>query len=594
MAEASLCCSRSASDLPLPSSIRCLSVAGDDSAGVRERLAIGRTDIRDVVLRLRSEAGIRRVVVLSTCNRLECYVDGPLAPKASDPLIAWLAGRAGVAATDIAGVASILEGEWAVRHLMRVACGLDSPLLGEAEILAQVASAAHASVAAHAVTPALKRVFRAAVVSGERARRDVWRAFPRVDIGEAAVAATLGPRAEGDAGHVIPASTLVLGAGQVATLALRALRRRGHRATVASRRDRAARELAERHDAGWRAWGDLPSALDEAQALIVGTAARGLVIDARSVAESLRRRPRTLCIVDAGSPPNVDPAVAALDGVTLVDLRDLHALELGSRAARERAIPAVERIVEESVAALRADAPVRPPDAARLTVRLGTRTSALARRQAEEVASLLRRRWVALTVHIVGVEASGDLDLATPFTALAPDAFSDRLEDALLEGSIDVAVHSFKDLPRESREGLAIVAIPVRADPREALVSRDGRGLRALPAGAIIGTSSDRRTATLRRLRPDCRAVPIRGPVDDRLRQVERGDFDAALFAVAGLQRLGLGDRITEVLDEREFPPAAGQGALAVQCRADDHAVRALLMAIDDARLHATVLAECG
>jgi hydroxymethylbilane synthase len=229
-----------------------------------------------------------------------------------------------------------------------------------------------------------------------------------------------------------------------------------------------------------------------------------------------------------------------------------------------------------------------------MLLRIGTRGSALARAQASEVAALLRARWPHVELRTVFIEASGDADLATPFAALAPDAFTDRIEQALRDGEIDVAVHSWKDLPPVAASDLRVAAVPVRADAREALVSRDGATLDRLPPGAAIGTSSERRMATLRQLRPDCRLLPIRGPVDDRLAQVARGDFDAAIFAVAGLVRLGLGHRITEYLDPVRFPPAAGQGALAVQCRAADDRTRRLVAAIDDAGLHAAVLAECA
>jgi len=205
---------------------------------------------------------------------------------------------------------------------------------------------------------------------------------------------------------------------------------------------------------------------------------------------------------------------------------------------------------------------------------------------------MLRERWPALDVRIDVLATSGDERLDIPFPDLAADAFTDRLERALLTGSIQAAVHSYKDLPYESSPDLIIAAVPVRADVREALVSRGGATLAQLPTGAIVGTSSERRSAILKRLRPDIELRPMRGPVDARLQQVMDGTYDAAIFAVAGLDRLGLSHHITEYFSVEVIRPAAGQGALAVQCRAADDATRMLLAGIDDVALHATVRAE--
>jgi hydroxymethylbilane synthase len=223
---------------------------------------------------------------------------------------------------------------------------------------------------------------------------------------------------------------------------------------------------------------------------------------------------------------------------------------------------------------------------------IGSRASALALRQVDEVTALLRHQWPELMVTLRLIETSGDADLHTPIDALDGDAFTDGIEHALLTQAIDAAVHSWKDLPAEPTQGLVIGAVPIMEDPREALISRHGLPLSQLPAGSTIGTSSERRTATLRRLRPDCEPRTIRGPVDMRLRRVHDGEFDAAVFAVAGLVRLGLERHITEYFSADDFPFAAGQGALAVQCRADDQRVRDLIAAIDDATLHQAVLAE--
>jgi hydroxymethylbilane synthase len=213
-------------------------------------------------------------------------------------------------------------------------------------------------------------------------------------------------------------------------------------------------------------------------------------------------------------------------------------------------------------------------------IRLGTRGSQLARTQSATVGDALAaasgRDWHEVIVRTPGDDTSKPLDQPG-----SPGLFVSTLRQALRAGDVDVVVHSFKDLPSAPEPGLIIAAVPTRVDPRDALVSRDGLALADLPPGAVVGTSSPRRAATLLRLRPDLSIRPIRGNVDTRIRKVRAGEFDAAVLAVAGLQRLGRADEITEVLDA--MVPAPAQGALAVECRADDRAMVDLLAGLDDA-----------
>lgn len=223
---------------------------------------------------------------------------------------------------------------------------------------------------------------------------------------------------------------------------------------------------------------------------------------------------------------------------------------------------------------------------------VGTRKSELALRQTAIVASLLGAAHPQLDIEVREYETSGDVMLDVPAPQLAPDAFTDVLERALSAGEIDAAVHSYKDLPAESTPGLVIAAVPVRADPREALVCARPLKLSELPAGSLIGTSSERRAAAVLALRPDLKVRPIRGTVDARVAKVLAGEYDAALLALAGLERLQLRANITEVFDLETMPPAAGQGALAVQCRAEDSVALDILTRIDDIALHNSVDAE--
>lgn len=227
------------------------------------------------------------------------------------------------------------------------------------------------------------------------------------------------------------------------------------------------------------------------------------------------------------------------------------------------------------------------------TLRLGTRGSQLALAQAHLVAARLRAVAPDLAIEIVTITTAGDTDQATPLAeSERPGWFTSAIQEALQRGEIDIAVHSLKDLPTQRPEGLVIAAIPFRHDPRDALVSRTGVPLPALPPGAIVGTSSPRRQAQLRALRPDLEVRPIRGNIETRIRKVQEAEYDAAVLALAGLQRLGRQAEAAQIFGFEEMLPAPGQGALAVECRADDHQTRQLLRTIDDPTHRLAVTAE--
>ncbi len=228
-----------------------------------------------------------------------------------------------------------------------------------------------------------------------------------------------------------------------------------------------------------------------------------------------------------------------------------------------------------------------------MKVAVGTRGSALALRQAREVVAALRALAPDLEVEERLVRTHGDEVRDRPLYLVGQrGAFVKRLEEALLHREVDLAVHSLKDLPVEETEGLVLAAIPPRADPRDALVSREGVCLEGLPLGARVGTSSRRRAAQVRHLRPDLRVQDLRGNLDTRLRKVREGEVDAAVLAAAGLERLGLASTIAERFDVEVLVPAPGQGALAVQVREGEGALRALVSALDHAPTRQAVLAE--
>ena len=223
-------------------------------------------------------------------------------------------------------------------------------------------------------------------------------------------------------------------------------------------------------------------------------------------------------------------------------------------------------------------------------LRLGTRSSALARWQADWVCSQLTE--LGVEVEIVLITTDGDTD-QRPIGAIGGDGlFTKRIQRALLENQIDLAVHSLKDLPTEAVPGLQLAAVPPRESPFDAIIAANGLRFEQLPQQARIGTGSQRRRSQLLSHRPDLVVVGIRGNVDTRLEKVDSGECDAIVLAEAGLRRLGLNSRITEVLPPSLMLPAIGQGALGLECRADDAPVIQVLENLDDVDTNSSVQAE--
>jgi hydroxymethylbilane synthase len=224
--------------------------------------------------------------------------------------------------------------------------------------------------------------------------------------------------------------------------------------------------------------------------------------------------------------------------------------------------------------------------------RVGTRGSQLAVAQTQQVIDALAAARPDVQFARVVIKTTGDLRVGVPFAAVGTKGmFVKEIEEALLAGEVDLAVHSLKDLPGELPDGLRIGAVPPRADPRDALLSA-GPGLMDLPAGARVGTSSRRRQALLAAARPDLTYLELRGNLDTRLRKLDSGQYDAIVLACAGLERLGLAHRIVERLSPQQSVPAPGQGALALEMRESDKRVRQLLRPFDDPAARDAVTAE--
>jgi len=226
-------------------------------------------------------------------------------------------------------------------------------------------------------------------------------------------------------------------------------------------------------------------------------------------------------------------------------------------------------------------------------LRLGTRKSPMAIAQSEQIARMITDR-TGRAVELVGITTFGDVTQGELASIGGTGVFVSALRTSLLHGDVDLAVHSLKDLPAAPAPGLLLAAVPPRDDPRDVLAARGGAKLADLPAGAKIGTGSPRRAAQLRTLRPDLQPVPVRGNAGTRLGRIASGEVDAVLLAYAGLARLGRLDAVTQVFEPDEMLPAPGQGALAVECHADNTDLAALLARLDDPVSHLATDAERG
>jgi hydroxymethylbilane synthase len=228
-----------------------------------------------------------------------------------------------------------------------------------------------------------------------------------------------------------------------------------------------------------------------------------------------------------------------------------------------------------------------------VVIRIGTRASELARWQAHEVARLVRAHDPTLDVRLVELTTPGDQLADLPLERMEGTGFfTSTLERALLDREIEVAVHSYKDLPVVLTPGLVVAAVPARGPVEDALCAAGGSRLADLPRGARVGTSSLRRIAQVRALRPDLELQPLRGNVPTRLERVRRGDLDAVVVALAGIARLGLEGHVTEIFPTWDLLPAPAQGALAIQVREDDAALRRSLCALEDHSVRSAVEAE--
>lgn len=226
-------------------------------------------------------------------------------------------------------------------------------------------------------------------------------------------------------------------------------------------------------------------------------------------------------------------------------------------------------------------------------VTIGTRGSNLALWQANWVKSRLEQSHPGLTVHLEVIKTQGDKILDMPLAQVGGKGlFVKEIEEALLDGRADLAVHSMKDMPADLPDGLCIGPVPLREDPRDVLISRNSLSLETFPAGARVGTCSLRRAAQVRHLRPDIHVVPLRGNLETRLRKLDEGQMEATILAAAGIKRMGYQERISEYFDTGRMLPAVAQGALCIEIRENDDAIEALVAPLNHLETQTVILGE--
>ena len=561
--------------------------------GVRERFAVSPGRLAGEGRAVCGIEGVREVVVLSTCNRTEYYLACD-ARGVDERLVAALAASRGVGGSELAHLYQRRGGEVA-RHLFRVAGGLDSMVLGETEVFGQVKEAYAQALAAGLTGAALNRLFQRAFAVGKRLRRETSIQQGATSVGSVAV-----ELAEKIFGRLNDSLVMVLGAGEVGRVTAQCLLSRGARSILVANRsfDRAAALAAEM---GGEAvtFDQWPAVLERVDVVIASTGAPHAVMR-RSQVEAVRRqrRYRPLFLIDIAVPRDIEPAVGEIEEVYLYDIDTLEQIAGEARARRHGQVAECERIIDEEVARLPLPAAAPPPGGSRPALRIGTRGSQLALAQAAIAEGTVAAAFpgMALTRHVI--RTTGDrrtdvppADPARHEAGLDRGAFVKELELALAAGTIDVAVHSLKDLPVLLDAGCELAAVLPRGPAGEVLVARAPGGLDGLADGAVVGTGSVRRARQLCWLRPGLRVADVRGNVPTRLAKLAAGEFDALLLAAAGLLRLGhpLERPFTvggvtlhpELLDERRLLPAAGQGAIGLEIRRGDAAAAAVARAVN-------------
>ena len=513
----------------------------------------------DVFRRLREvtsdDLDQNEAVLLSTCCRWEWYFTAPSPRPVIRDILAAVEERCGVLLDSHRPAFYTRCGSGARHHLLRVVCGLESPLLGESEIVGQARRAL--AEAPGSSDSATARAFQAAVSAQPDIRREAGfgsdgASWPR------AVVSFLEQRL----GTLSGKTVLLVGCGRMSRNIAARLLETGADVRPFSRRANTGVTWCQRMGLEVRDTRDLQTAK--------AIPHHAAILSSNPGSDGINRLSGALVVDLTGElPASVSMELYGLDDIGSVPLSGEQA-EGAFRAGRLAFTSALRLHRRLGNAAV--------PD----KIRIGARGSRLSRVQVGELSDYLRILLPDTELEYVPFESPGDRDKETPLPSVIGDDFFTRdLDRALARGDVDLAVHSAKDLPDRLPDGIGVAAVTPAFAPWECLVSRDGAAMPDLPAGARVGTSSDRRRETLLALRPDAVSCDIRGNVPDRVRQLDAGQYDALLLAAVGLIRLGMTDRITQIFPLDQFPPAPGQSSLALAVREDDPDLPGLLAPLD-------------
>jgi glutamyl-tRNA reductase/hydroxymethylbilane synthase len=559
----------------------------------REALAVGPGRRRLLLEYLASgKLPAAELVWVSTCNRVDIYAVG----RKKDCEAALIGFLSNPAAFDSGGSSGghlySKSGREAMEHLLNAACGLDSLVVGENEILGQIKEA-YADARRAGTTGRLTNIlFQRALALGKQVRAETF-----ISRGGRSVAYVAVQYAGRVFGELENARVLLLGAGEMAEEAAEAFAEKKASLTVVNRTLAKGQELAGKFGAACRPWEELRQALAAADVALVSTSAPEPVITRELMKETMAlRHGEPVFLVDISVPRNVQAEAGGLANVYLYNIDDLERIVADNLAQLEGEIKKAELIMknkaDETWEKFSQEAAPKPEEFP-APLLIGTRGSRLALAQTETIRAGLAAAGVPAGIKVI--KTAGDLTLDQPVEKLiATDGkglFVKEIEKELLDGGVRLAMHSLKDLPGDLAPGLALAACLERDDPRDVLVTRDGKKLAELPPNPRIGTGSSRRRYQLAKLRPDAVFGPMRGNIDTRLAKLDRGDCDALVLAYAALTRLGLEKRAAQIFTADEVVPAPGQGVVAVEAReADAQALRAARL-LDHGRTR--LCAEC-
>lgn len=501
------------------------------------------------------------ILVLATCGRWECYFFARAPRRIVRDIMRIAHEKCGLLMESYSSAFYTKCNGAAMYHLLRVAAGLDSPLRGETDIVGQVRVAA-AQMTTKSSSP-LREVFAAIMQTQNKIRVDSGLSGMARSWAKATV--TFLERRISAGLHRV----LLLGCGRLGEAITRQLTEKNITVIPFSRRAKTSGvDWCERLGFQPRAPEELVNNLADADAIVLTTE-----LPKNSHSDVLAHFGNGGIIVDLTGNDCFDSPAE----VSCVGLEEVGRIPLSGKEAAGMAL--AERFAFEHV--LNWNAKKHRPSGLPPLVRLGGRGSRLSLVQLNEACDFLKILWPGISLENVIIETPGDRDKTTPLPTAQDDFFTRDLDDALLQGKIDVAVHSAKDLPERIRDGLCVIAVTPAFAPWECLVSRGNLQLAELPDGAKVGTSSERRRQRLVELNPQALPTDIRGNVPDRLNQMDAGSYDALILAVAGMVRLGKERSIAQIFSLAEFAPAPGQGALALVVRSDDLELRRALEPMD-------------